>query len=273
MKGGEPKKNLDGQKSISQLPQEALNPIPKERRNKVAYNKINLELLEKPFPEEEVKQRNTYYGKILDYLEAPSVIKRLNQAFNGEWSFRIIDHKILDHEVVVLGSLRTGYITKQQFGTSKIHNNGKPEESSLGDDLKAASSDALKKCATMFGVGLYLYNNHNGKKLQNLNQTEEKPKDEAEQNPQNQEDDLPRNQPGSQPAEDHDPDDSPQEKKEEKKITSWQKNRIHQLIQEKRLSKERVYESIQKTFNKKLYQLSYDQAREVIQKLKDYQAW
>lgn len=239
----------------------------------MAYQKINLELLEKPFPEEEVKQRNGDYGKILDYIITPSVIKRLNQAFNGEWSFRIIDHKILDHEVVVLGSLRTGFIAKQQFGTSKIHNNAKPEEISLGDDLKAAASDALKKCATMFGVGLYLYNNHNGKKLQNLNHPEEETKSETKQNPEKEEDDLPRNQSESKSTGEQDPYGSPQEKKEEKKITSYQKDKIYQLIQEKKLSKERVYESIQKTFNKKLYQLTDDEAKEVIQKLKDYQAW
>ena len=28
---------------------------------------------------------------------------------------------------------------------------------SLADDLKAATTDALKKCATLFGVGLHLY--------------------------------------------------------------------------------------------------------------------
>src|SRR5436309_3341261 len=28
---------------------------------------------------------------------------------------------------------------------------------SLGDDLKAAATDSLKKCATLFGVGLHLY--------------------------------------------------------------------------------------------------------------------
>jgi hypothetical protein len=28
---------------------------------------------------------------------------------------------------------------------------------SLGDDLKAAATDCLKKCATLFGVGLHLY--------------------------------------------------------------------------------------------------------------------
>jgi hypothetical protein len=237
----------------------------------MAYNKINLELLEKPFLESEVKQRNTDYGKILDYLEAPSVIKRLNQAFTGEWSFQITDHKILDQEVVVLGSLRCGYITKQQFGTSKIHRNGKPEEHSLGDDLKAAASDALKKCATMFGVGLYLYNNGNGGKLQNLNQPEEETKSETKQTLEKKEDDLPRNQPKPEQAGKDNPDGS--QKEEERKITSWQKNQIYKLITEKKLSKDYVYQSIEKTFSKKLYHLTYEEAKEVIQKLKDYKAW
>jgi hypothetical protein len=30
---------------------------------------------------------------------------------------------------------------------------------SLADDLKAAATDSLKKCATLLGVGLYLYGN------------------------------------------------------------------------------------------------------------------
>ena len=32
---------------------------------------------------------------------------------------------------------------------------------SLADDLKAAATDSLKKCATMLGVGLHLYNGDN----------------------------------------------------------------------------------------------------------------
>ena len=33
---------------------------------------------------------------------------------------------------------------------------------SIGDDFKAAGSDALKKCASLFGIGLHLYNGSNG---------------------------------------------------------------------------------------------------------------
>ena len=34
---------------------------------------------------------------------------------------------------------------------------------SLADDFKAAATDALKKCATQLGVGLYLYKYGNGR--------------------------------------------------------------------------------------------------------------
>jgi hypothetical protein len=45
-----------------------------------------------------------------------------------------------------------------QFGKSGITRSTKDNAIvSLGDDLKAAATDALKKCATLFGVGLHLY--------------------------------------------------------------------------------------------------------------------
>src|SRR5437016_10770776 len=45
-----------------------------------------------------------------------------------------------------------------QFGVSQLtrEKNGGALVS-LGDDLKAASTDAMKKCATFLGVGLHLY--------------------------------------------------------------------------------------------------------------------
>jgi hypothetical protein len=42
---------------------------------------INLEILTRPFSQEEVKPRNNDAGKTFDFLEAHSVISRLNEAF------------------------------------------------------------------------------------------------------------------------------------------------------------------------------------------------
>lgn len=49
-------------------------------------------------------------------------------------------------------------ITKQQWGSAPIQcYKGTDTIIDLGNDLKAATTDALKKCATLLGVALYLY--------------------------------------------------------------------------------------------------------------------
>lgn len=114
---------------------------------------MNRELLEKPFAPAQIKQRKGRNG-LLDYIEGHSVIHRLNQALEGAWSFEITHHDIREDEVLVLGRLTAEGITKMQFGVSQVarEKNGGALVS-LGDDLKAAATDALKKCATFLGVG------------------------------------------------------------------------------------------------------------------------
>jgi len=124
---------------------------------------MNREILEKPFSPEQIKQRKGNFGKMLDYIEGYAVIQRLNDAFDGDWSFTITHHEILkdSDEVIVIGELRAGKVIKNQFGSSQIT---RAKESkniiSLSDDLKAAATDCIKKAATLFGVGLHLYNNN-----------------------------------------------------------------------------------------------------------------
>jgi hypothetical protein len=140
------------------------------------------DILEKPFDPAQIKQRVGTYGNVLDYIEGHSVIQRLNEAFDGVWSFEILRHEILEDkdEVLVLGKLTAEEVVKCQFGASKItraKDNG--EIISLADDLKAAGTDCLKKCATMLGVGLYLYNGD--KSLHDRNGDSGAPKSEPPQ--------------------------------------------------------------------------------------------
>jgi len=112
------------------------------------------ELLEKEFDSTLIKKRKGRNNLILDYLETATVIRRLNEAFQSDWSFKILAHGV-DTEaraVWVLGEITAMGLVKQQFGAKDIY-----EKSSLGDNLKSAASDCLKKCATLFGVGLHLY--------------------------------------------------------------------------------------------------------------------
>ncbi len=115
---------------------------------------MNRDLLEKPFPREQVSRRDDG----LDYIEAPLIIQRLNEAFAAEWAFEIEEHVILENEVVVLGKLTAQGVAKTQFGSKEITRRREDQkEVSIGDDLKAAATDSLKKCATLFGVALQLY--------------------------------------------------------------------------------------------------------------------
>ena len=118
---------------------------------------MNRALLERPFEPAQIRQRKGRNG-VLDYVEGHTVIARLNEALDGAWSFEITHHQIREEEVVVIGRLAADGITKMAFGTSQVtREKGSAQVISLGDDLKAAATDALKKCATFLGVGLHLY--------------------------------------------------------------------------------------------------------------------
>ncbi len=119
------------------------------------------EILCKPFPRELIKERAGPHGKRLRYVDVHAVIERLNEG-SDNWSFEVVSHQILDSEVVVLGRLTIDGITKSAFGGALISfgNDGQPL--SVGDDLKGAASDALKKSASMFGIGLELYGGRAG---------------------------------------------------------------------------------------------------------------
>ncbi|MBV5340620.1 MAG: hypothetical protein J0665_13870, partial [Deltaproteobacteria bacterium] len=81
---------------------------------------MNRQLLENAFSPNQIKQRSGNFGKTLDYIEGHSVIQRLNEAFDGFWSFEIISHEILKDEVIVQGKLSTDKVIKTQFGSSSI---------------------------------------------------------------------------------------------------------------------------------------------------------
>src|SRR5207247_4121034 len=119
---------------------------------------MNRQLLERPFSPEQIKRRQGTNGDVLDYIEGCAVIQRLNECFDAEWIFEVQEHQVYDDEVVVLGKLTAQGVSKSQFGKSRITRSRKDNSTiSVGDDLKAAATDCLKKCATLFGIGLHLY--------------------------------------------------------------------------------------------------------------------
>ena len=141
---------------------------------------MNRQLLESTFPPDQIKQRSGSFGKSLDYIEGHTVIQRLNEAFDGNWSFEITSHDVMDEEVVVQGRLSAEGVVKTQFGSSSITRaKGDGAIVSLAADLKAAATDSLKKCATLLGVGLYLYSSSPGSDEE---RGEQKPHDQPGRN-------------------------------------------------------------------------------------------
>ncbi len=133
------------------------------------YEVINT-LLRK-FDKKDILQRPGSFGKMLDYVSGDKVIQRLNEAFQGDWSFAILtspkDMIVGDYLVahvrisVVIDNVVNGtrlLITKDGVGGKKITKvRGKEEYLDLASDQKAAVTDGLKKAATLFGVALDLY--------------------------------------------------------------------------------------------------------------------
>jgi hypothetical protein len=114
------------------------------------------DLLTKPFRKDQLKQREGQRGKVLTYVDIAAVIERLNEACEL-WSFEVVKHEVQDGEAIVLGKLTADGVVKMAFGGSNITVDREGSVLSIADDLKAAASDALKKAASMLGVGLDLY--------------------------------------------------------------------------------------------------------------------
>jgi hypothetical protein len=122
-----------------------------------------LGLLQRPFRSEVIKDRKIA-GRTIKYVPVEMVIDRLNRACLN-WTYRITNtswetmklnrwnDKIQRSEVrevmvyVVTGELEIpGLGARQAQGVQAI------DDGSGEDLIKGASSDALKKCATLFGV-------------------------------------------------------------------------------------------------------------------------
>lgn len=112
----------------------------------------NLAILTAPFPQSAIKSRAGGGGKQLSYVETHTVIHRLNAATGNCWNFSILRESMEGNLLVCHGELTLpGLGSRQAIGVQLITEKG-------GEDLrKGAASDSIKKCSTLFGVGLELY--------------------------------------------------------------------------------------------------------------------
>lgn len=134
--------------------------------SKVKDNSLNsrqLEHLLKRTPSNYVRTRPAKGGGTWRYVSGGYVKKVLNLLFGWDWDFEILSETVYDDEVVVKGKLtcRTNgkTIIKTQFGNKDIIRKKETQTPlSIGNDLKSAATDALKKCAAEIGIAADIYN-------------------------------------------------------------------------------------------------------------------
>ena len=131
---------------------------------KPVFSEKQLIALVQKTPERYVKSRAGRGGRKFNYTTVSYVQDRLNQIFGWAWSFEVKDHgQSPQGSLWALGKLtildpktRQIVVTKEQFGSSEYKKAG-GTEIDYADDLKSATSDALKKCASLLGIALDLY--------------------------------------------------------------------------------------------------------------------
>jgi hypothetical protein len=117
---------------------------------------MNRELLRRPFSTDQIKSRPGQGGKTVSYVDVSTVLQRLHEACDVV-AFEVLRHEVLDGEVVVVGRLTADGVVTSDFGASSITRDSDGLPVSVGDDLKAASSDAVKRCARLLGCPLDLH--------------------------------------------------------------------------------------------------------------------
>ena len=107
-------------------------------------------------PPQYIYKRPAKGGGEWSYVTGNYVEKVLNFVFGWNWDFEVVAHGKEGTQIWVHGKLTVKgpqgeTITKSQFGRSDIKKLRSGEVLDFGNDLKAATTDALKKCASLLG--------------------------------------------------------------------------------------------------------------------------
>lgn len=130
-------------------------------------NTRQINLLWARTPKRFIKTRQGRGGQTLKYVEGHYVKQVLDKLFGHDWDFEIVSQERYGKHVVVCGKLtgrvydsegKVRTIIKTQYGGAEIKLlKGTSSPVNIGDDFKAAATDALKKCASELGVARDVY--------------------------------------------------------------------------------------------------------------------
>lgn len=143
-------------------------------------NANQLNYLLKKTPESHKYKRPAKGGGEWDYVTGVYVKKVLNLMFGWNWDFEVkqFEYNLQAKQAMVLGRLvvrtKEQSIIKEQFGRAdiKFRKDGS-QPLDLGNDMKAATTDALKKCASELGIASDIYGANEFKAIQVIPEPED----------------------------------------------------------------------------------------------------
>jgi len=145
--------------------------VPK-RAATVGFNVLDtkhMNLLYKRTPAQHVHEKPGKGGGRFKFITGAYVKSQLDRFFGYDWNFEVKSFDVKGDQAIVYGRL-TGNVrdgdgkivttlVREQFGRADIKRlkADKTKALDFGNDLKAATTDALKKCASDLGIGRDVY--------------------------------------------------------------------------------------------------------------------
>lgn len=138
----------------------------------VAHNVLtvaHMNLLYKKTPSTHIHEKPGKGGGRFKYVTGAYVKSQLNRLFGFDWSFTVKEFTVKGNQCIVFGHLEgnirdndgkiVATLVREQFGRADIKTlkSDKTKALDFGNDLKAATTDALKKCASDLGIARDVY--------------------------------------------------------------------------------------------------------------------
>jgi hypothetical protein len=147
-----------------------------------------MNFLLKPTPQQFRRKRPAKGGGEWEYVSGAYVKKVLNLMFGFAWNFEVkaFETNLIARQAIVHGRLTCNgangvQIIKEQFGRVDLKfRKGTDIPLDLGNDLKAATTDALKKCAAELGVAMDVYSGEETRHIEVVEDESEKVSREKE---------------------------------------------------------------------------------------------
>jgi hypothetical protein len=142
------------------------------RHATVGFNVLetaHMNLLYKKTPGQHVHEKPGKGGGRFKYVTGAYVKSQLNRLFGFDWNFTVKQFDVKGNQCIVFGRLEGNIrdkdgklittLVREQFGRADIKTlkADKTKALDFGNDLKAATTDALKKCASDLGIARDVY--------------------------------------------------------------------------------------------------------------------